>query len=122
MRSRAILLLLGVCVLSGCGGGDGDGGGGGAPDRGSIVVTVTLTRSGPPGPSIDHVPQHDVEVTVTNTSGHSWSAKTDDEGEAQLSVPVGDYEVDTGFCPDAPKPVSVTTGTTARVRFDCVAP
>lgn len=115
MRLRALTVLLGVTLLSGCGAGDE------GPDRGAIVVTVTLTRSGPPGPSIDQRPQRGVDVTVSDPAGHRWSAVTDAAGEAHLSVPPGDYLVEVASCPDAPKPVTVTSGATSRTRFDCVA-
>ena len=119
MRRLALLALvlvgLGATGLSGCGGDDD------APDRGSIVVVVTLSRAGPPGPNIDHVPQPGVEVTATNGSAHSWSAETDEAGEAHLSLPVGDYDVDTTFCPDGPQKVRITKDAVSTVRVDCVA-
>jgi hypothetical protein len=113
----ALVTLATATLLSACG-----------PDRpappegGSIAVTVTLSRSGPVGPSLDHVPQADIQVTAVDHSGGSWSTKTGAAGEATLSVPAGDYDVDISFCPDAAHHVTVTSGVTTATRFDCVAP
>jgi hypothetical protein len=103
-------------MLSGCG-----SGGGNAPDDGLVIVTVTLSRSGPPGPVFDQAPQSNIEVTVANSSG-TWSDQTDEAGEARLSIPSGEYDVDISMCPDAPQHVIVSKGATARIRFDCLSP
>jgi hypothetical protein len=117
MVRLALVTLATATLLSACG-----------PDRtappesGSILVTVTLSRSGPVGPSLDHVPQKDIQVTAVDDAEGIWSTKTGVAGEATLSVPAGDYDVDISFCPDAAHHVTVTGGATTTTRFDCVAP
>ncbi|GCD89232.1 hypothetical protein [Nocardioides sp. LS1] len=104
-------------MLSACGSAGGD-----ERELGSITVTVTLSRTGPPGPSLDHSPIPGISVTAISTSQRSWSASTNSEGEAVLSIPPGEYDVDIGYCPDAPQHVEVTAGARASTRFDCLAP
>lgn len=114
---RMVAALSASILLSACSSTSGQ-----AHDDGSIVVTVTLSRSGPPGPHLDHSPQAGIAVTVVGESERSWSGTTDTTGQAVVSVPAGDYAVDIGFCPDAPQHVTVKAGGTEQVRFDCVAP
>jgi hypothetical protein len=116
MRWRATVLLLAAATLYGCGADDHE-----PPDTGLVVVTVTLSRSGPPGPKFNHVPQGGVDVTVADGSGGTWSGKTGESGEARRSVPAGEYEVDTSYCPQTPQHVTVTAGETTNTRFDCLA-
>lgn len=92
------------------------------PDAGSLVVTITLSRVGGFGPTLDHVPQSGVSVEVSNDSGDSWPDKTDTLGEAHFLLPAGGYVVDIGLCPDAPRDVKVVKDEPAEVRFDCLAP
>jgi hypothetical protein len=108
--TRLAVLLLGCALLApACGGPD-------RPADGTVVVTVTLSRSGPPGPSLDHVPQPGVRVEVG-----SRSARTDADGVARLAVPPGTYAVIAVGCPDAPHRLRVTAGERARTTFDCLA-
>lgn len=107
-----------AAVLSGCGSSSGS-----TPVDGAVFVTVTLSRSGPPGPNFERVPQSGVQVTVTDDSGGTWSDETNHAGEANLVVPSpGEYDVDISYCPDAPQHATLARGATANVRFDCVAP
>jgi hypothetical protein len=108
--------LVALAVVSGCGAGP-------TPSiDGSVIVKVTLSRSGGAGPEIDHAPLPNIDVTVSDTTGHEWRDETGENGSATLSIPPGDYTVDISYCPDAPKAVTVSTGQASRVRFDCVAP
>jgi hypothetical protein len=116
LRAGAACLLLTLPGMSGCAD-DSD-----APETGVVLVTVTLSRSGPPADALDHVPLDDIQVTVSNASGDQWEGETDSTGEERLSVPAGEYEVGIGYCPDAPKPVTVKVGQTTSTRFDCMAP
>jgi hypothetical protein len=93
------------------------------PETGSLVVTVTLSRSGGVGPTFGHVPQHDVALRVTDDAGEAYPGRTDAAGEAHFTLAPGAYVVDVNpYCPDAPKPVTVVRDEPAAVRFDCVAP
>jgi hypothetical protein len=115
---RSVLAcLVAASVLSGCSQGDDK------VQAGAVEVTVTLSRSGGMGPSIDHAPQSGVHVTVTDDAGGKWLKTTNSDGEARLSVPSpGEYEVDISMCPDAPRHATVARGATAKVQFDCIAP
>jgi hypothetical protein len=113
---RGLATLSTVTLLSACGPGGHE-----PPHDGSITVTVTLSRSGPPGPSLDHVPQKGIAVTASNHARNSWSGTTDVGGAATLTVPAGAYDVDISFCPDAPHHVTATPGATTETRFDCLA-
>jgi hypothetical protein len=94
------------------------------PQTGSLVVTITLSRSaGAVGPTFDHVPQPDIALVVIRDGGDAHPGITDDAGEAHFDLAPGSYSVDVNpFCPDAPKPVTVARDELAEVRFDCVAP
>jgi hypothetical protein len=105
-----------LVVVTGCGSDDRE-----RSDTGTVVVTVTLSRSGPPGPSIDHVPQRDQQVDVVEGTKTRYSGRTDQAGIARVPVPVGDYDVDVAGCPNAPQHVVVTKDSQVPVEFDCVA-
>jgi hypothetical protein len=120
-RSRWLAAGLLLLAVSGCSAEKRDGPT--TPATGSLDVTVTLSRSGGLGPTFDHVPQHDVALTVTDGAGDSRPGRTDDAGEAHFALVPGSYVVDVNpYCPDAPKPVTVLRDQVAEVRFDCVAP
>ncbi len=119
-RMRAVISLATLAILmSGCSG----------PPKSTvsssmIETTVTLSRSGGLGPSLDHVPQREavVTVTVTDAAGVERTATTDADGRARLAVPVGEYDVSTGFCPFRPQHVVASPGAVVRLTIDCLAP
>ena len=118
MRWHVLACGIAATILSGCG-----LIGGSTPVDGAVNVTVTLSRSGGLGPTLNNVPQSGVHVTVTDDSGGRWSGTTDGAGEANVAVPSpGEYDVDISFCPDAPQQANLAEGATAKVRFDCLAP
>ena len=90
MRLCWLVVAAVATLLSGCGGD--------TPADGHVVVSVTLSRQGGNGlgPSLDHVPQRDVEVTVVSDAGKTWRGETDDVGELRLTLPTGTYEMRPG--------------------------
>ena len=69
-----------------------------------------------------NAPQSNARITVTDRSGHTWTAQTNRLGIASFAVPAGSYQVHGPCGPVAPKAVAVRAGHTARVRVHCDVP
>ncbi len=109
-----LAVLAGVVLVPGCGGR--------GPEPAQIVVTVTLTRSGPAGPTLDHVPQQVETVIAVDAAGNDQTATTNGNGRARLSVLAGEYDVTTRVCPNDPQLVRAVPGTVVRLSIECLAP
>lgn len=92
-------------------------------ETGSLTVTITLSRSGGLGPTLDRAPQSGVIIDVTSETHDPENDVTDRSGEAHFSLPPGTYVVDANpYCPERSQSATVVKGQTAQIRFDCLAP
>jgi hypothetical protein len=119
MRIAMLLVLLAAMV--GCAS-DHQAGGGPATD---LIVHVGVF-GGPMRPNgemaASNAPQRDARITVTDRSGHTWTARTNRLGIASFAVPAGSYQVHGPCEPTKPEVVAVRSGHIARVQVQCDVP
>ena len=74
------------------------------------------------GEALSNASQPDVTVVVVNSTRQRWTAKTNQSGVADFSVPPGEYSVTSPACGPGPKPVTVKAGQPAGIQVVCAVP
>ena len=117
---RIAFLLIAAAALAGCG---SDA----PPAAPATDLTVHVAVFGGPmrpdgGMAASNVPQRGARITITDSSGRAWSARTDRGGIASFAVPDGKYVVHAPCQPADPAPVLVRAGNPVRMQVRCYVP
>jgi hypothetical protein len=89
------------------------------------TLTVHVVAFGGPGTIGGRMasaanPAIGLNVVARNSSGRTWAARTDAEGEATFRLPPGSYTVLSSICPTAHTPVvTLSAGRSLPVQLEC---